>query len=81
LEDLAEIYDLVSNTEFSVTLHQLKAAGNKRLKLEETAAMLDIDVENLVTSTATLRSQLHELRETVENATKKSPPYMESMTP
>lgn len=79
LEDLVEIYDLVSNTEFSVTLHQLKAAGNKRLKLEETAAMLDIDVEKLVTSTATLRSQLHELRDTVENATKKSPSYMESM--
>ena len=81
LEDLVEIYDLVSNTEFSVTLHQLKAAGNKRLKLEETAAMLDIDVENLVTSTASLRGQLHELRETVENATKKSVSYVESMSP
>ena len=43
--------------------------------------MLDMDVENLVTSTATLRGQLNELRETVENATKKSTSYVESMSP
>ena len=81
LEDLVELYNLVSNTEFSVTLHQLKAAGSKRLKLEETAAVLDMDAENLVTSMATLRGQLNELRETMENAIKKPTSYVESMSP
>ena len=76
LKELVEMYDLLSHTEFSVSLHQLKAIGNKMRKLADTGAMLDKDVEMLVESTSVLRTQLFELRELVdlivaENASKK----------
>lgn len=67
LEDLVETYELVSATEFSVSLQQLKAVGNKMSKLHNTGALLDADVGNLVSSTANLRAQLFELKEIVQS--------------
>jgi hypothetical protein len=67
LEDLVETYELVSATEFSVALQQLKTVGNKMSKLHNTGALLDDDVGKLVTSTANLRAQLFELKEIVHS--------------
>jgi len=67
LEDLVETYELVSATEFSVALQQLKTVGNKMSKLHNTGALLDDDVGKLVTSTANLRAQLFELKEIVQS--------------
>ena len=80
LKELVEMYELLSHTEFSVSLHQLKTIGNKMRKLAETGSMLDNDVETLVESTSAMRSNLFELREMIdtivaEHATNKRSEY------
>jgi len=73
LEELVETYDLVSHTEFSVSLQQLKAIGNKMRKLEETGNLLDDDVETLVQSTSALRAQLFRVKEILDRAQSNTP--------
>ena len=73
LEELVETYDLVSHTEFSVSLQQLKAIGNKMRKLEETGNLLDDDVETLVQSTSALRAQLFRVKEILDHAQSNTP--------
>ena len=66
LQDMVEMYDLVSHTEFSVTLQRLKAIGNKMRKVRDMGSALDDDVEMLVGATSRLRQDLSELREIVD---------------
>ena len=73
LEELVETYDLVSHTEFSVSLQELKAIGNKMRKLEETGSLLDDDVETLVQSTSALRSQLARVKEILDHTRSNTP--------
>ena len=63
LEDLQATYDLLSHSDFAVALQQIKTAGIKMQKLEESGGILDKETEVLIKSTAGLRSQLFTLKD------------------
>lgn len=68
LEDLQATYDLVSHAEFTVALQQLKTCGVKIQKLEETGKLLNHETGSLINSTASLRTQLFAMKESLASA-------------